>query len=77
MIADVMSVDWQFVVVSIAALGALVVLVRRIVPARKRGAGRPVAPACAHCASHPDPSAPPRPARTATTPVVLLRDLRK
>jgi hypothetical protein len=80
-----MSLDWQFLVVTTAALGALVVLVRRIAPARTpraKGPGQaesgPAPPsACAHCASHPAASAPMAPGRTTTTPVVLLRDLRK
>jgi hypothetical protein len=76
-----MVFDWQFVVVTLVALGAGAMVVRRLVPARKvkaRGADAPpvpASPACAHCASaEPKPT---RPApRTETVPVVSLRDLR-
>jgi hypothetical protein len=76
-----MVFDWQFLVVTLVALGAGAIVVRRLLPARKvkaRGADAPpvpASPACAHCASaEPKPT---RPApRTATVPVVSLSDLR-
>jgi hypothetical protein len=69
--------DWQFVIVSLIALAAMAIVVRRVLPARKtktKGADAPPMPAaCSHCASaeSPKPSA-----RTATVPVVSLNDLR-
>lgn len=74
--------DWQFLIVSAIALGALLVLVRPFLPARGRGAdgGAPSKPSgCAHCASNADnqsASASRPPARTVMTQVVSLRDLR-
>jgi hypothetical protein len=70
--------DWQFIVVTLIAAGALLVLVRRFMPARARVRGGKGDPACAHCASNESnrkASARPAP-RTATTPVVSLSDLR-
>jgi hypothetical protein len=76
--------DWQFVVVTLVALAAAAIVVRRLMPARKvkaRGAEAPPATtsvACAHCSTAEaarKPSA--RPARTATIPVVSIRDLRE
>jgi hypothetical protein len=75
--------DWQFVIVTLVALGAGGIVLRRVMPARKvkaRGADAPAIPApvaCAHCSTaeaDAKPSA--RPARTATIPVVSMRDLR-
>src|SRR5262249_42456299 len=75
--------DWQFVVVTILALGAGGIIVRRLMPARKvkaKGADTPPTPtpiACAHCASAESASSTQaRPARTTTVPVVARRDLR-
>jgi hypothetical protein len=70
--------DWQFILVSLIAAGALVVLVRRFMPAKKPVRGGKGDPACAHCASNEtNRKASTRPApRTATTPVVSLSDLR-
>jgi len=79
--------DWQFVVVSLVALAAATIVVRRLMPARKvkaRGADAPPAPAsvaCAHCATgEAAVKAAARPGRTAprteTVPVVSIRDLR-
>ena len=81
-------IDWQFVVVTLVALTAGGVVVRRLMPARKvrsRGADAPPTPvsvACAHCstaeaATKTAARATPRPAaRTETVPVVSVRDLR-
>jgi hypothetical protein len=75
--------DWQFVVVTIIALGAGSIVVRRLLPARKvkaKGADAPAVPApsvaCSHCASA-DATAKPAAPRTATVPVVSVRDLRQ
>jgi hypothetical protein len=71
--------DWQFVVVTLVAAGALLVLVRRFMPATSRVRGGKGDPACAHCASNEqNRKAGGRPApRTTTTPVVSLSDLRE
>ncbi len=69
--------DWQFVVVSAIALAALWVLLRRVAPrpaTRKAAGAAGPAPACGHCASNPSASAP---ARTTTTPIVPIADLRR
>ena len=69
-----MVIDWQTVVVTLVALGAVLVIVRRFVPAGRRptkDAAAPVA-ACDHC----EPATPARPSRTAPTPVVSVGDLR-
>ena len=74
--------DWQFVVVTMVALGAASIVVRRLLPARKvkaKGADAPAVPvsvACSHCASAETPAKPAAP-RTATVPVVSVRDLRQ
>ena len=73
------ALDWQFAVVTLFAAGALLVLVRRFMPAKVRVRGGKGDPACAHCASneqHRKASARPAP-RTTVTPVVSLRDLRE
>ena len=49
-----MSIDWQSVVVSVVALGAAGVVLRRFLP-KRRTAGAPAAPACEHCESAPEP----------------------
>jgi hypothetical protein len=75
--------DWQSIVVTLVALAAAAVIVRRFVPARRQAAGArgPAAPvACDHCETGakaigkaaPNGSA----ARTQTTPVVSVDDLR-
>jgi hypothetical protein len=71
--------DWQFVVVTLVAAGALLVLVRRFMPAKTRVRGGKGDPACAHCTSNEqNRKANARPApRTTTTPVVSLSDLRE
>jgi len=80
-----MTLDWQTVVVTLVALTAAIVVVRRFVPTRRRSTTRPGAPAtpvaCDHCetgakamsgAAAPNGAA----TRTQTTPVVSVRDLR-
>jgi hypothetical protein len=83
-----MTLDWQTVVVTIVALAAALVVVRRFVPARRRSTARPGAPAapvaCEHCetGARATRSAAAATAgsgsgtRTQTTPVVSVRDLR-
>jgi hypothetical protein len=76
-----MTLDWQTVAVTIVALGAMAVIVRRFVPARRRPAGGASgAPAaCDHCDTGAKAVADPArgaAARTQTTPVVSVRDLR-
>jgi len=79
-----MTFDWQTVVVTIVALGAALVVVRRFVPASRRSRARPGAPAtpvaCDHCeigakatraAASGNGST-----RTQTTAVVSVDDLR-
>jgi hypothetical protein len=69
--------DWQFAVVTLVAAGALVVLLRRFAPSKARVRGGKGDPACAHCTSNEQTRKPAaRPARTTTTPVVSLSDLR-
>jgi hypothetical protein len=78
-----MTLDWQTVVVTIVALGAALVIVRRFVPARRRSNARPGVPvACDHCetgaqATQTPAAANGSAARTQTTPVVSLDDLRR
>ena len=80
-----MTFDWQSVVVTLIALAAALAIVRRFVPARRRtaaGTRGPAVPiACDHCetgarataaAAAPKAST----ARTQTTPVVSVGDLR-
>ena len=77
------TLDWQFVVVTLIAGGALWMLLRRtILPARKTKAAdgqaasaAPASPACAHCASNVQQKR--QPSRTSTVPVVALSDLRR
>ena len=71
--------DWQFAVVTLVAVGALLVLIRRFMPAKTRVRGGRGDPACAHCTSNEqNRRASIRPApRTTTTPVVSLSDLRE
>ena len=79
-----MTPDWQTVVVTIVALGAALVIVRRFVPARRRSNARPGAPAtpvaCDHCETGAKATATAATAngsvRTQTTPVVSVDDLR-
>jgi hypothetical protein len=71
------AIDWQFVVVTLLAAGALWVLVRRFAPSRPAGRAK-ADPSCAHCTSNEqNRTASPRAPRTTTTPVVSLRDLRE
>jgi hypothetical protein len=77
-----MALDWQTVIVTIVALGAALVIVHRFVPARRRSKARPGAPAapvaCDHCETGAKAMAAPNgsPARTQTTAVVSVSDLR-
>jgi hypothetical protein len=71
------SVDWQFAVVSFIALGAVSVLVRRLTSAFSIKRGKNADPACAHCATNERHREASPTARTTTTPVVSLRDLRE
>ena len=80
-----MTLDWQTVVVTIVALGAALVIVRRFVPARRRSNAGPGAPAARSRATTARPARRPRApptagngstARTQTTPVVSVGDLR-
>jgi hypothetical protein len=68
--------DWQFLVVTAIAAGALAIVGWRLLPRPSRGtsAGKPTA--CAHCESA-STARPAQPTRTVTTPVVALRDLRE
>ena len=70
------SIDWQFATVTVIALIAFGVLVRRLAPARKSPGAAVADPGCGHCASNPQNRSAPPP-RTTTTPVVSLRDLRE
>lgn len=80
-----MSIDWQTVVVTLVALAAAAVIVRRFVPTRRRataGTRGPAAPvACDHCETGAKAMATAAPngstARTQTTPVVSVDDLRR
>ena len=81
-----MTLDWQTVVVTIVALGAALVIVRRFVPARRRSGAKPgsaAAPiACDHCetgakATHIATAGNGSTGRTQTTPVVRVADLRR
>lgn len=77
-----MTLDWQAVVVTIVALGAALVIVRRFAPARRRSNAAPTA--CDHCetgakatrAATAATAGNGSGARTQTTPVVSVGDLR-
>ena len=80
-----MTLDWQTVVAAIVALAAALVIVRRFVPARRRSSARPGATAtplaCDHCETGAKATRTAAPgngstARTQTTPVVSVGDLR-
>ena len=78
-----MTFDWQTVVVTAIALGAAGVIVRRFVPARRRPPATPGAAAapvaCDHCETGAKAVAragESAAARTQTTPVVSVADLR-
>jgi hypothetical protein len=64
--------DWQFLVVTLIAGSALLVLLRRFVPTRTK---KPESAACAHCTSNVQQKH--QPSRTTTVPVVALSDLRR
>jgi hypothetical protein len=73
-VIDVPLTDWQFIVVSMVAAAALWVIVRQVWPSRSKHDDSSRA-ACANCPSHAE--SPARAvARTTTTPVVSLADLR-
>ena len=82
-----MPLDWQSIVVTVIALGAALVIVRRFVPARRRAtaSGAPaVVAACEHCETGARATRPAsangstsRTPRTQTTPVVSVDDLRR
>jgi hypothetical protein len=81
-----MTFDWQTIVVTIVALAAALVVVRRFLPARRRSNARPGAPAapvaCEHCemgarATRAAAAGNGSAARTQTTPVVSVADLRR
>jgi hypothetical protein len=80
-----MTLDWQTIVVTLVAIAAALVVVRRFVPARRRSAGarEPAAPvACDHCETGAKAIAgiaasSGSAARTQTTPVVSVDDLRR
>jgi hypothetical protein len=71
--------DWQFAIVTLVMLGAMTIVIRRVLPARKTKAkgvdAPPMSAACSHCASADSPKQK-QPARTATVPVVSINDLR-
>ena len=76
---NAMTLDWQAVVVTIVALGAALVIVRRFAPARRRSNAAPAA--CDHCetgakATRGATAGNGSTARTQTTPVVSVGDLR-
>jgi hypothetical protein len=80
-----MTLDWQTSVVTLVAVAAALVVVRRFVPARRRPNARPGAAAapiaCDHCetgakATRAAAAGPASAARTQTTPVVSVDDLR-
>ena len=77
-----MTLDWQTIVVTIVALGAALVILRRFAPARRRSNAGPGAAsasaACDHCETGAKAMAAPNgsPARTQTTAVVSVSDLR-
>jgi hypothetical protein len=80
-----MTLDWQTAVVTLVALAAALVVVRRFLPARRRSSAGPAAAAapvaCDHCetgakATRSAPAGNGSAARTQTTPVVSVDDLR-
>ena len=66
-----MNIDWQTLVVSVVALGAFGVVLRRFLPRRRKAGAPAAAPACEHCEPAPEPVK-----RTQTTPVISVSDLR-
>lgn len=81
-----MAIDWQFVVVTLVALAAALIVVRRFLPARRRSNARPgtaAAPvACDHCetgaqTTRATATGNGSAGRTQTTPVVSVTDLRR
>jgi len=66
-----MNIDWQTLVVSVVALGAFGVVLRRFVPRRRKAGAPAAAPACDQCEPVREPVK-----RTQTTPVISVSDLR-
>jgi hypothetical protein len=73
-----MTLDWQTVVVTVVALGAAAVIVRRFLPAKRKPGASPAAAACEHCETGAKAMAASdtSTARTQTTAVVSVDDLR-
>lgn len=73
-----MTLDWQTVVVTVIALGAAGVVVRRFLPAKRKPGASPAAAACEHCETGAKAMAASNAsaARTQTTAVVSVDDLR-
>ena len=73
-----MTLDWQTIVVTVVALGAAGVIVRRFLPAKRKPGASPAAAACEHCETGAKAMAAPKEsaARTQTTAVVSVADLR-
>ena len=73
-----MTLDWQTVVVTLVALGAAGVVVRRFLPAKRKPGAAPAAAACEHCETGAKAMAAPNGStpRTQTTSVVSVSDLR-
>ena len=73
-----MTLDWQTVVVTVIALGAAGVIVRRFLPAKRKPGASPAAAACEHCETGAKAVAASSAstARTQTTAVVSVDDLR-
>jgi hypothetical protein len=71
----VVTLDWQTIVVTVIALGAAGVVVRRFLPAKRKPGAAPVAAACEHCETGAKAVAAST-ARTQTTAIVSVDDLR-
>ena len=73
-----MTLDWQTVVVTLVALGAAGVVVRRFIPAKRKPGAAPAPAACEHCETGAKAvaAANASTARTQTTAVVSVGDLR-
>jgi hypothetical protein len=73
-----MTLDWQTIVVTVIALGAAGVVVRRFLPAKRKPGAAPVAAACEHCevGAKAVAASTASAARTQTTSVVSVDDLR-
>jgi hypothetical protein len=73
-----MTLDWQTIVVTVVALGAAGVVLRRFLPAKRKPGAAPAAAACEHCETGAKAVAASNAstARTQTTAVVSVADLR-